>query len=98
MILDMDGRDKLWEEGVHWEHEDGYHDTGTDEDWRHMHFVVDEVRFDRRILDFSSMSRRYLATPADSDADEDPVFNEFRSKLIDHYFWQHKHNNIEWLN
>jgi hypothetical protein len=97
MILEFDGRDKLWEEDVDWNGVDGDH--FIEEDWPSPsvgRIVLHRRAFNKlnKRTDYSTIGRR---TRGDTD-DIDPKFVLLRKNLINHYYYVFKNKLVEWLN
>lgn len=97
IILTADGRDKLWESDVDWNGGDGHHDL-NDPEWSMtiLHRNILKKRSLSKLTDLSGVGRRVVLTVRDEEADEG--FYTLRRELVNHYYYQFTHNQVEWLN
>lgn len=96
MIAVNDGRDRLWEEDIDWEHF-GEHDVEDDE-WRLTNVRIIHNRVLRKLTDYGLVGRRHFVNPVEEE--KEPGFVELQRKLIDHYDYKRRFfpEQLEWLN
>ena len=99
ILLHHDGYDVRWEKGVNWEGQDGHHEVDDLSSIfkRHRLRVAQTITTDISLVGIKAVAHNYSIVHGDEVEEIEPTHASLKVKLIEHFCYKNRRNEIKWL-
>jgi hypothetical protein len=98
ILLHIDGYDVRWEKGVNWQGQDGRHEVDDMPSIFKRHRMrVAQTTTDFSFIGIDAVANNYRIVHGEVEEEIEPTHASLKMKLIEHFCYKFKGNEIKWL-
>jgi hypothetical protein len=98
ILLHIDGYDVRWEKGVNWQGQDGHHEVDDMPSIFKRHRMrVAQTTTDFSIIGIDAVANNYRIVHGEVEEEIEATHAGLKMKLIEHFCYKFKRNEIKWL-